>query len=106
MGEPRKPQLRWKRHEPARGLARIGAPPRGWDLRYGSEKVGSVSYAYRSLSRRDGGGWFWTARSDDGRIPYKNSCSRLLKSPDDAKSACEKYVRKHLGLPPKGSRGR
>ena len=82
-------RLRWKKQEPIRGLARIGASPRGSDLRDSDGKV------YARTSNHNYAGWYWVAGWDSD-IPHKNTCGTLLKSEFEAKSQAMEYVRKYV----------
>lgn len=99
MGEMKRGRLRWKRQTPERGLARVCAPVRGWDYHDGIERLAYV----RPLGREHGGGWFWVARSNDGAVPLNNTCGAPVATPEEAKIAAMRYVKKCLAKATGGS---
>lgn len=87
-------KLRWKLNPRETGLRAIGAGPRGSRLHDGKTTFASVNaHSTRHTGRT---GWFWVARSDDGSIPYHNSCNGPGLTEADAKAAAMAYVKKHL----------
>lgn len=83
--------LRWKRQPAITGLASIGACEQGWDLHDGVTE-------YATVSPKGGGwrspqnGWFWVAY---GELPYKNTCSKPVETPEQAKADAMAYVKAH-----------
>lgn len=89
----KKPRLRFKMQDKEKGLARVGAAPRGHDLYYGSKRVAVVSPL--------GGGWGgplrgWYFFTYDNRLPFRNTCGTPVATPEEAKADCMAYVRAHL----------
>src|SRR5262249_46784393 len=91
-------RLFWNKEPNEQGLASIGQAPRGAFLKVNGVIVGRV-YAYTvSLNVYDGG--WWIARDNTLGIPLRNTCNdNRIPTLDEAKTACEAYVRQHLGLP-------
>lgn len=74
-------RLAWKKEEAERGLARVGAAPRGYDLRAAGVKYASV--------RPLGGGWrpllgWYFVAGWDGGIAHFNSCAKPIPTVDEA----------------------
>ena len=88
-----KPRLRFRRQERERGLARIGAAPRGWDLMYGDENVGYVSPLGGGW-RGEVSGWYFVACRDN-LIPLLNTCYQPNATPED--------IEHRHGIPTDGS---
>ena len=93
-----KPRLRWKREQPEHGLARVCQSPRGYDLRLGGVKVGSVRPLRVGFADYDG--WFWVACHAVLGIPWRNSAAagHPRMTMVEAKAACESYVRQCLSV--------
>ena len=99
MAKKKKFRLTWSRQPSSGGLASIGEGPRGAILKVNGVKVGSV-YA-NGLGSHYYKGWYWVANygnlaSDDKGIPViplRNTCDTTINEIEDAKSACEAYVR-------------
>jgi hypothetical protein len=87
-------KLRWKKHEPERGLARIGAGPRGSKLHDGKKQyagVAALGGGWRGEVER----WFWVSGWDSD-VPYKNTCQTPVSTEAEAKKAALEYVLIHL----------
>jgi hypothetical protein len=92
-------RLTWKRQANESGLAGVCQQERGWDLRANGVCVASVRPARRGFER-DTVGWWWSCPSDDTRgIGWKNTASAAVKTPEEARDACEYYIRKAMNLP-------
>ena len=97
-----KPRLTWSKQPNEQGLAQVGQGPCGAILKVNGVIVGRV-YAHTSGFHQYNG-WYWTARhsqSDSPKCPeiqLKNTCETPLKELNDAKLACEAYVREQLGM--------
>ena len=89
--------LRWKKNEPERGLARVGAGPRGSVLRDGEKE-------YATVSASGGGwrgpikGWYWTC-STDAVGQYMNTCNDLAPDEKTAKAQAMAFVKSRLMTP-------
>jgi hypothetical protein len=93
----RKPRITWRKQPNEGGLRSIGQGPRGAILRVDGEDVGRVQADGRNITCDPFRGWFWYARSDDGRVPLKNTAGeKPVKDLEVAKAACEAYVRECL----------
>lgn len=81
--------LRWKKNSAEKGLARIGAGPRGSKLRDGDVEYASV-YALRQNYQVKG--WYWVVGTQQG-MPHKNTCNTPSATEAEAKTAAMAYVR-------------
>jgi hypothetical protein len=96
MAERKKP-LRWRRQPDNQGLAAIGQPPRGAELRIGEKILAHVyPYSKSTWGRKDYEGWYWVAASRTYDIPLKNTCHDPLPTIEEAKAAAKTYVLEHL----------
>jgi hypothetical protein len=91
----RKP-LRWRREPDEPGLARIGQPPRGAELRIGNEVLASVCAARAERWSRSYIGWYWVAISDKYGVPLHNSCRKPVSDIEEAKVQAHGYVLQHI----------
>jgi hypothetical protein len=92
-------RLSWRKEPNERGLASIGQPPRGYELRFDGKQIAGVSPLFAGWSR-DIKGWYYCARSDEYGVPLMNTCSgKPFATKDEAKAACDAYVRKHFKKP-------
>ena len=85
-------RLRWRKDEPVRGLARIGAGPRGSTL----FDANGTRFATVNTLRRGVGSWYWVAGW--GAVsPRYNSCNEQRSLTEvEAKAAALAYVRAAL----------
>ncbi len=100
---PCRPRLSWKREPNETGLARIGQGARGFDLRIGGVSVAEVRPLYHYP--KDGGarrllGYTYSANDRHHGIKIRNTVKtgHCWREIDDAKAACEKYVRECLSV--------
>ncbi len=90
-------RLTWRREPSETGLARVIQGARGAILKCDGEDVAHVS-ALRSWERYgEYVGWYYYGSSERLGIPHANTCRAPVATMDQAKVACEAYVRKHLG---------
>lgn len=95
-------RLTWKRQPRETGLRAVGAAPRGAILSVDGQQAGTVNALSAGVGSFRWKGWYWVAGWDcRDRVPQYNSCDTPTDSLEDAKGACEAYVRRALGLPPK-----
>ncbi len=71
--------LRWRRNPPERGLARVGAAPRGHRLYDDGVEVATVAPLGGGW-KQPLKGWFWYCKG-------KNTCNEPVATVDEAKSA-------------------
>jgi len=86
-------KLTWRKEPNETGLSRVTQGPRGAILKLDGEDAGHVApfrVAWHTYK-----GWYWYAGTDDGRVPRQNTASdrRPYATIDEAKAACETYVR-------------
>jgi hypothetical protein len=94
--KPKKPRLTWKLHARETGLAASGAGPRGSDLRIDGVPVAAVR-AIGGGWRGPVTGWYWFCPADLTRgIAHENTARTPSKTVDEAKAACEAYIRAQL----------
>ncbi|HJV75386.1 MAG TPA: hypothetical protein VJ654_14260 [Noviherbaspirillum sp.] len=92
-------RLSWRREPDEHGLAAVVQSPRGLELRYGGDRIADVS-PVTGKDRWDVIGWYFTARSDEFGVPLMNTYGmQHWKSKDEAKAACDKYVRANFKDP-------
>jgi hypothetical protein len=89
----KKPKLRWKKNPHEKGLAAVGAGPRGYVYHDGTIR-------YATVDALGGGwrpfrGWYWVAGWGSG-VPHYNSCNSPVATEEIAKKEAEEYVKKHL----------
>lgn len=87
-------KLRWKKQEAERGLAGIGAPPRGFIYHDGENTFASVN-ALGGGWHMPLKGWYWVAGWSAG-IPHKNTCGTPCETPEEAKKQAQEYVKANL----------
>ena len=94
--EHKRMRLTWRKQPHSAGLASIGEGPRGAILKVNGEDVGFVQatrvgwdFAWR--------GWNWYARGEG--VPPRNEASVRIATAEEAKAACEAYVRACLAKP-------
>ena len=95
----KKYRLTWSKQPNEQGLARVSQATRGAILKVNGIVVGHV-YANR-VGWSDYRGWYWTAchgnlatdTKDIPVIPLKNTYKTPDNEIEDAKTACEAYVR-------------
>lgn len=93
--------LRWKKDEHERGLARVGAGPRGSVLRDGEKEYAHV-YASGGWRGSQVKGWYWTCpTSAVGQ--YMNTCDNLVPDEKTAKAQAMAFIKSKLVVPVKRS---
>jgi hypothetical protein len=91
MSDNNKPKrLRWKKQEKARGLAAIGAGPRGSEYHDGEDHYATVHALRKNYEVV---GWYWAAY---GQVPYRNTCNEPCATEAEAKAAAAAYVKANL----------
>lgn len=88
-------RVTWKKEPDETGLARVVQGPRGVDLRVNGKRVAYVRP--HLVASREYKGWWWCARSDEHGIPLRNTATTPVATMEEAKAACEQYVRSVLG---------
>jgi hypothetical protein len=97
-----KPRLSWSKQPNEQGMAQVGQGPRGAILKVNGVIVGRV-YA-NGVGFHNYKGWYWTAyhtQKEDPKCPpivLKNTWETPIADLNDAKLACEAYVREQLGM--------
>lgn len=92
----KKYRLTWSKQPNEQGLASVCQGPRGAILKLNGVVAGRV-YANPHQYK----GWYWVARHNTTEevpweVPLKNTCDTPVKELEDAKKACEAYVREVL----------
>lgn len=99
-----KPRLRWRKAEMPSGLARISygyLSRRAFELWYGDQRLADARPNYKGWSRvQEGYSWCCGSFKEFG-IERRNTMDKPVATIDEAKAACEAYVRQCLGLPAK-----
>lgn len=86
-------RLRWKREEPARGLASVGAGPRSSWLHDGEKRYACVS----ALGRGINAPWYWVSGWDSG-VPRENTYDRPVATEAEAKRQALDHVKEYLSM--------
>lgn len=89
-----------RQQERERGLAAVGAAPRGYIVSVDGAVVGRVGYA-RSMKGESLGCWFWYGGNEALAIPRRNTAGEkdgCFATREAARDACVAYVKASLAL--------
>lgn len=92
-------RLSWRKQPSETGLARVCQAPRGAILRWappGAEGKDIGRVYPRAVDFHKYDGWYWYAKSADGRIRRCNTANNPVETLEEAKAACLAYVRAEL----------
>lgn len=93
MSTAKKPRFTWKLQPHETGLRAVGAGPRSHDLRIDGARVATVG-AVGGGWRGPVTGWYWYCPTDAARgIEHENTARSPVKTVEEAKAACEAYIR-------------
>jgi hypothetical protein len=93
-----KPRLRFKREPMETGLRAVGQGPRGYDLWYGDERLGSADEITQPFVRWMGTGRFYwhVGTFKELGIEHKNTAREPVETMEEAKAQLRTYVEECL----------
>ena len=99
----KKPRLRFRREPNEKGLASIGQGPRGYELWYGDERLGSAHEITEGVARLGTGLFYWSVGTfEQLGITYRNTAGTPVATMEAAKTELRDYIEKCFkakGLP-------